>query len=269
VTQIKTITDYDTNADGYDKYRRPSPIIREKLKEKFSGITGSILSLGCGTGRMEQALSESNQIFGLDYSSGMLNQAKKRVVNLIQGDMTRLPFNSESFGGAFFMQSLHHVGANLAIGYEERTQVRKQGLREAIRVIKKGPIIIIQRDPSQNKAVWFWHYFPNALKTKLVIQPEITRIIEWLNEIGLSNVDAIPINDPMVRNFYDPNSILDPSFRKSFSEFSYLSKKDIISGLEKLNEDIENGLVYNKIMECKQKFAEIGGTVFLISAKKL
>jgi len=262
-----TLTDYDTNASHYDQFRRPSPVIRDILQEKFSGAAGPILSLGCGTGRMEaELLATSIEIFGLDRSIGMLMQARSRVTHLSQGDMTQMPFATNSFGGAYFMQSLHHVGANLKLSSEERTAARKQALQEAIRLVRAGPIGIIQRDPSQNQAVWFWRYFPSPLDTKMVIQPKVTQVAQWLRELGLSEVEVTPINDPMAKNFYDPKSPLDPSYRRSFSDFSYLSEEAVTQGLARLRADIADGSVMEKIDTCRQRFAEIGGTVHFISA---
>jgi ubiquinone/menaquinone biosynthesis C-methylase UbiE len=263
-----TLTDYDTNASHYDQFRRPSPIIRGILKNMFSGAEDPILSLGCGTGRMEVELTASLEIFGLDRSTGMLTPAKSRVENLSQGDMTQMPFAANSFAGAYFMQSLHHVGANLSLSSDERTAVRRQALSEAIRVIQNGPIGIIQRDPSQNQAVWFWQYFPSALDTKMVIQPKVAQVAEWLTALGLTKVTVTPINDPMAKNFYDPESLLNPSYRRSFSDFSYLSEAAVAHGLANLRADIETGAVMEKIEACRQCFAEIGGTVHIISAEK-
>ena len=269
MTKTTTLTDYDRNASHYDQFRRPSPIIQEHLCRHFSGSQGPILSIGCGTGRMEKALSNYFNILGLDRSIGMLTQARKRLALLSQGDMNALPFRNATFSGLYFMQSLHHVGANLDITPEMRNQARKYVLMEAYRVLHRGSIVIIQRDPIQNKAVWFWKYFPQALGTKLKIQPEVSFLTQWLQELGLSKVTAIPIDDPMANRFFDPSSPLDPGFRRSFSEFSYLSDEDVLQGENKLRQAIRNGTVANEIDRCKDEFKTIGGTVFLISGKKI
>jgi len=265
----QTLTDYDRNASSYDQFRRPSPIILSSLEAHFSGVSAApVLSIGCGTGRMEMALSEHISVLGLDRSHGMLNQAQGRIEHLAQGDMTRMPFEDSSFSGAYFMQSLHHVGANLSIRSEERDKARRKAISEATRVVSHGSIILIQRDPSQNQTVWFWKYFPKALETKLQIQPKITTLVEWFVGAGLSDVQAAPINDPMAKRFFEPDSPLDPIFRRSFSEFSYLSDEDVDQGVEKLKESIQNGFVIQEIENCKQQFKKIGGTVFLIHGIK-
>jgi hypothetical protein len=72
----------------------------------------------------------------------------------------------------------------------------------------------------------------------------------------------------MIQGFYDPRAPLDPGFRRSFSEFSYLSSNDIQTGIKNLQQAIENGSVMDDIEACKLRFAEIGGTVFLVSGEK-
>jgi hypothetical protein len=167
------------------------------------------------------------------------------------------------------MQSLHHVGANLNITPQTREKARRQALSEAVRVIERGPIIIIQRDPSQNQAVWFWKYFPEALETKLKIQPNVSEILNWLSELGLSKVQAYPVHDPMAKGFFNPESPLDSNFRKSFSDFSYLTPDQIRTGIESLSQSIIDGSVHKEITECKEKFKKIGGTVFFIQGHKV
>ncbi len=264
-----SLTNYDQNAFFYDQYRRPNPEILNYLINHFSDSEGPILSLGCGTGRMENALSMHFDVIGLDRSSGMLSQARNRIKSLIQGDMTNLPFDNNSFSGLYFLQSFHHVGANLEITPENRDRARKQVLREALRVLQHGSIVIVQRDPSQNQAVWFWQYFPHALETKLKIQPKVATLCDWFQVMGLSNIKAIPIEDPMIDGFYEPTSPLDPGIRRSFSEFSYLSDKEVKLGIDKLQIAIKNGSVNNVIDKCKYQFKKIGGSVFMISAEKM
>jgi hypothetical protein len=208
-------------------------------------------------------------VVGIDKSIGMIDKAKERIPNVSLSDMSALPFARGSFSGAYFMQSLHHMGANLSISTEQRNAARRNVLREAIGVVSRGPIFIVQRDPSQNRAVWFWKYFPKAVETKMIIQPKISILVEWLKSFGLKNVRATPIHDPMICNFYEPEAPLDPGFRRSFSEFSYLSEDERQVGVEKLKRAINDGNVWEDIAKCKLRFTEIGGTVFVVSGEKV
>jgi len=269
LNQTRTLTNYDGQAAQYDQYRRPSPILLGNLVESFQGAKKPILSFGCGTCRLECELSKHYQVIGMDLSAGMLTQACERLDNLVLGDMTRMPYKDGCASGVYFMQSLHHIGANRNIHDDDRKKARKEALKEAIRVLDRGPIIIVQRDPTQNQAVWFWKYFPKALETKLMIQPKVSEIVSWLNTMSLSNVEAIPIDDPMAKGFYNPETPLDPRFRSSFSEFSYLSEEDIREGVENLSKAIQDGSALEDIKQCRNRFKEIGGTVHFIKGEKL
>jgi SAM-dependent methyltransferase len=243
-------------------------MIAGKLSDAFSSAHGPILSLGCGTGKYESLLSENHLVVGLDRSSSMIHKAKERIQHALLGDMTQLPFENGTFSGVYFMQSLHHVGANLEITNDHRIDVRKSVIKTVVDLMSSGFLFVIQRDPSQNQAVWFWKYFPKALKTKLMIQPNVSMILDWFRESGLTNVVAEPIQDPMIDSFFEPEAPLEPGFRRSFSEFTYLSAEEMQQGVAHLKSAIQDGSVMMEIEKCKLRFAEIGGTVFVVSGEK-
>lgn len=267
MVKIKTLTNYDSLALDFDNMRQPSALLINELENRFKS-KGLTLSIGCGTGQYEAALNIDCNVIGLDKSKGMLKISRQRIANCINGDMLNLPFKDHMFDDCYFMQSFHHIGANFDISNDERIKARKQVLTEAMRILKKGHIVIVQRDPSQNKSVWFWKYFPKALEKKLIIQPPIKDVIKWLSEVGFMDITANPVDDPMIKGFYDFNAPLNPSFRKSFSEFSYLSENEMEDGVRRLRRAIADGSAVKHIEESKTTFSEIGGTVFVVSAHK-
>lgn len=264
----KTLTNYDANANDFDYFRQPNAYIKQKLIDAFSVRGGPILSVGCGTGKYEIILAEKFEIVGVDRSNAMIRKAIERIPTVILGDMTSLPFAKNSFLGAYFMQSLHHVGANLNIGMHQRNDSRRKVLQQTLGLISHGPIFIIQRDPSQNQAVWFWKYFPRALEIKLKIQPKVEMLVDWLERFGVKNVTAEAVYDPMSPGFFDPKAPLDPRFRRSFSDFSYLTDYEIQIGIQDLDRANRDGSVMDEIEASKLRFSEIGGTVFVVSGEK-
>ena len=267
MSKIYTLTDYDSLAGEFDNIRQSGSLLIKELKKRFRSDS-RILSIGCGTGQYEAILNSSFNVTGLDMSFGMLTIARKRISSCINGNMVAMPFRDCTFDGIYFMQSLHHAGANFDISHNERSRVRRSALKEAWRVLRKGPLVIIQRDPSQNQAVWFWKYFPEALQKKLVIQPPVADLITWLKDLGLSRVTAAPIADPMVKGFYDAGAPLNPGFRKSFSEFSYLTDDEMDAGVKNLRKAISDGSAQEEIKICKERFDKLGGTVFVVSGLK-
>ena len=268
--KCNTLTDYDSSARDYERLRRPSPATVQALRAVFSSVPdeGVVLSLGCGTGHYEEALFHGRGVIGLDRSSAMLRMARARVEHCVEGYIVRLPFADSIFEGVYFVQSLHHVGANLSINPSDRDELRKTALAEAVRVLRKGPLAIVQRDSSQIEAVWFWKYFPAALATKLAIQPRIDAVMAWLSELGIEHLRATPVDDPMIESFYDAESPLDVRFQRAFSEFGYLTHKQRSEGTKRLRAAIRSGRVADEIETCRKRFAEIGGTVFVVSGIK-
>ncbi len=266
----QTLTDYNNQAGDYDTMRNPGAEVVAFLTGVFNRARskGKILSIGCGTGQYEKAVFKGQGVVGLDLSQGMLDIATSRIAEVVCGDMVSLPFPDSNFSGAYFVQSLHHVGANTTTPQRERDILRLKAIAEAVRVVKSGPVAIVQRDPEQNMAVWFWTYFPNALRIKLEIQPRIAQVCEWMKCAGLKSVIAKPLDDPMIKDFYKPTAPLDPTFRRSFSEFSYLKDEEISIGLKQLNSDIKSGKVTELIENCRHRFKEMGGTVFGVSGIK-
>ncbi|MFL5320315.1 MAG: class I SAM-dependent methyltransferase [Myxococcaceae bacterium] len=94
-----------------------------------------VLDLGCGPGDgMRQVGAQGAKAVGLDYSEGMLTQAKGRVVvqgRLARGDAGRLPFRDGAFDRIVCTNSFHH--------YPERLS----SLKEMRRVLKKGGQLVL------------------------------------------------------------------------------------------------------------------------------
>src|SRR5687767_1878248 len=98
---------YDAVASDYDR--------RTQVGSYLSGVTTAlqdlarqvsahrVLDLGCGTGRSLQGLSQARQpaplCYGLDFSGGMLTQARSldSMYRLVQGSAPYPPFASGSF----------------------------------------------------------------------------------------------------------------------------------------------------------------------------
>ncbi|WP_226585329.1 class I SAM-dependent methyltransferase [Halobacillus litoralis] len=92
---------------------------------------GRIADLGCGDGYGSYRLyQEGFEVKGVDLSSDMVARANKRVSNerisFVQGDLTNLPFERETFDAAIAINSL------------EWTEVPLKGLEEMKRVLKPG-----------------------------------------------------------------------------------------------------------------------------------
>lgn len=76
---------------GRDKYRRRA----ERLEAPLRRVSGRVLELGCGTGRLLARVP--GQRFGLDLSRGMLQHAQGRGITGVVADAVAPPFTTASF----------------------------------------------------------------------------------------------------------------------------------------------------------------------------
>lgn len=100
------------------------------IMRAFAELAGNpIADLGCGTGRITQHLHElGKDVFGVDLSDGMLEQARKLYPHLTftQGDITKLDLDDDSLGGAVVWYSTVHMPAQ-AVPWREFHRVVEPG----------------------------------------------------------------------------------------------------------------------------------------------
>ena len=85
----------------------------------------SILDIGCGNGK--NMLYPNLKFTGIDISQELVNICNSNNLNVIQGDMTSLPFLDNSFDGFITIASYHHLNNDCD---------RMKTLKEMYRVIK-------------------------------------------------------------------------------------------------------------------------------------
>jgi ubiquinone/menaquinone biosynthesis C-methylase UbiE len=117
-----------TNREVFDEiaeswYRvRHWPLLKEELEElarRWQG--GRLLNVGCAHGPDFLPFSQGFDLWGLDFSPGMLKQALRYsiksnlYVNLMNANAVALPFADNSFDWAISVATYHHIK-----GEEER-----------------------------------------------------------------------------------------------------------------------------------------------------
>ena len=138
-------------------------------------VKGRLLDAGGGTGRISAALCpDVGQVFIVDFSQGMLQQARKKGnLELVRADVARLPFVDVSFERALIIDALHHF------------RRQKESIAEVARVLSPGGMLVIEEFDIRR-----WGTRAIALLEKIVLMgsrfPSPEEIQHMLREEGLS-----------------------------------------------------------------------------------
>ena len=111
-----------------------------------------VLEIGCGTGRLAQALEERAlaRVWAVDASSEMVARTKSLGVNARVARAEALPFKRGWFDAAVLRMVVHLVD-------------RPRALAEAARVLSPaGRLVIATEDPASFDDVWFARWFPSV-----------------------------------------------------------------------------------------------------------
>ncbi|HUV89180.1 MAG TPA: methyltransferase domain-containing protein [Anaerolineae bacterium] len=95
-------------------------------------VSGWLLDVGGGTGRVAQALRGSDQVVILDVSVGMLRQARNKGLLVVQGEAEALPFRRETFARILMVDTFHHL----------RNQ--NASAAELLRVLARGGRLVLE-----------------------------------------------------------------------------------------------------------------------------
>jgi ubiquinone/menaquinone biosynthesis C-methylase UbiE len=126
---------FDRMAPGWYS-RRHWTIFRKELEDTAAGWqSGRLLNVGCGHGADFLPFSEGFELYGIDFSTNMLENARKYArkfkfsVELAQADISALPFADGAFDYAIAVATYHHLATPAE---------REAALADLHRVLKPG-----------------------------------------------------------------------------------------------------------------------------------
>jgi len=125
-------TFYDEFSTIYDSKRVPPAysLVRSPLQlEKVIPLARSktVIEMGCGTGLLLEEVNKfAKSAYGFDISGGMLRNAHKRGLNVVEGSVDKLPFKAEIFDLVYSFKTLPHI-PNIELAVKEMTRVTKHG----------------------------------------------------------------------------------------------------------------------------------------------
>ena len=129
---MSLIGHFDLMASFYDRiFGPPDPALLSKLLDLPT--PGRLLDVGGGTGRVAQTLrDEVGKAIILDNSTGMVQQAKRKGLAAVRGEVEALPFAQNSFSRILVVDAFHHF----------RNQSR--AAQELVQVLSSSGRLVIQ-----------------------------------------------------------------------------------------------------------------------------
>jgi ubiquinone/menaquinone biosynthesis C-methylase UbiE len=228
-----TRVNYDAVAPNYDARTEGGYLegIGSALQELARQVkTHHILDLGCGTGRSLRGLTDSLQpapvCYGLDFSGGMLNQARRfdPAYRLAQASSPQPPFASASFDLVFCVHAFHH--------FPDKPQV----VQAAYRMLRpSGIFAIVNFDPHQCRDWYVYDYFDGVLATDLKRFISVADKEKMLRQAGFQNIQS-PLVEHISEEFvgdavFDNNYFLQ---KDSSSQLILLSEEAYQAGLARM-----------------------------------
>ncbi len=176
--------DFGRLAAEYDRVRP----VDDNWREIFAVVVGEgdlrgrrVLDCGCGTGRLSQALaqSEAAKVWGVDPEPEMLRVAAGNIpagVGLKPGRAEDLPFRDGWFERAVMWLVCHLVDRPVAFAELRRV------------LADDGRLVVVTFDPAHFGTFWLDPYFPSIQEIDRARFPDAAQLRRELADAGLVNV---------------------------------------------------------------------------------
>jgi len=193
----------------------------------------TILEVGSGTGHWLNLLQPiTNQLYGLDYSIGMLMQSKGQAapLKLVRGTATNLPLKKEAFDLIYCVDAIHHFVNH------------KTFIQEAFRLLKpNGVLAVIGHDPhDENSSNWYiYNYFDTVYDTDLRRYPSAVSLLQMLKQEGFTDLSSQTVEN--IQNIHVGEAVLKDPFLKhdATSQLALLNEETYQAGIEKIKQALD------------------------------
>ncbi|MDP1544916.1 MAG: class I SAM-dependent methyltransferase [Anaerolineales bacterium] len=192
----------------------------------------TILEVGSGTGYWLNLLGQvTDGLFGLDYSMGMIRQAKGQPapLKLSRGTGTQLPLRSGTFDLLYCVDAIHHFGDHRAF------------VAEAFRLLKpNGALAVIGHDPhAADESSWYiYNYFDTVYDTDLRRYPSGKSLLQWMEQEGFKNTSVQTVEH--IKNIHVGEAALKDPFLKhnATSQLALLDEETYQAGMERIRQTL-------------------------------
>ena len=219
----KIARDYNKRYPDAQQWERGQALLN--LANRYK--KGTFLEVGSGTGYWLNLLHQiTPKLFGLDYSMGMIQQAKGQPAPLMlsRGSAVQLPYRDNTFDLLYSVDAIHHFGDH------------KKFVAEAFRILKPGgAFATIGHDPHEGTTKWYaYDYFDTVFDTDIRRYPSGESMIEWMKRTGFENASTRTVEH--IRNIHVGDAILRDPFLKqnATSQLALLDQETYDTGVKRI-----------------------------------
>ncbi len=232
---------YDEIGNNYNTTRKADHRITNILIKLLNLEANSLIAdIGAGTGNYSFELAREGYIVhAVEPSKKMISQRKKHAnLHWIEGKAEKIPLKSNIYDGAVCTLASHHF------------QSLKKSFREIARILKpNGVFALFTGDPRKvSKHCWIKTYFNTIYNQACKTLPELGTLTSIIEKTFNNQAETIPFKLPsdLADGFFYsgwqyPERYLDKNFRNGISVFALYSPKKILSLVNQLEKDIQNG----------------------------
>jgi len=199
---------------------------------RLGGLRGQrVLEVGCGTGRLAEALEERElaRVLAVDASEAMVARAKELGINARVGRAEALPFKPGWFDAVVMRMVLHLVR-------------RPQALEQAARVLRPGGrLVIATEDPDSFDGVWFARFFPSVPEIERARFPNADALRLELAAAGFESVEIERLRQHREQT---REHAVDLVRAKGFSTFDLLDPAEYEEGLTRAEAELPERFAY-------------------------
>jgi ubiquinone/menaquinone biosynthesis C-methylase UbiE len=191
-----------------------------------------VLEVGCGTGRLAEALEqrELSRVWAVDASEAMVARARALGINARVARAEALPFKAGWFDAVVMRMALHLAD-------------RPRALEQAGRVLAPtGRLAIATEDPDSFEDVWFARFFPSVPAVERFRFPSADAL---RLELAAAGFESVEIERLRQHRRQTREHALDLIRSRAFSTFDLLDPAEYDEGLARAETELPERFEYH------------------------